>query len=334
VALTCTNCGSQITAGRSFCQACGYQAAAPASASPASLASPVFPADLPPWSPPSGGWASAADGPSSGAWAGAAAGPAGPNAVYLGKRLGYATPPETPMDPLGNGRFMAQLGMRAAIYYLSYYFAGFLSFLFVLIILLLTKSQTAAAVLFGFFSIVSVIVGLAAFCCFWFLKIPIQLSEWKIMIDGQGAAAPVVFNHIASVIYRRGTPIGPLRVQRFRLPNAAPRDYLELNSDLFYGYVACFGYGRDLYVGWTFWVRISPFRYLCMFIARLYHALFNRGNDLYVSLRYDAARAMREILHSATREGVDVAVGRLEAQGQGIVGTAIPVQDHVVTQTQ
>jgi hypothetical protein len=41
---------------------------------------------------------------------------------------------------------------------------------------------------------------------------------------------------------------------------------------------------------------------------------------------------MRETMHSATREGVDVAVGRMEAQGQGIIGTAIPVAEHAVAQ--
>lgn len=45
-----------------------------------------------------------------------------------------------------------------------------------------------------------------------------------------------------------------------------------------------------------------------------------------------AARAMRETMHSATREGVDVAVGRMEAQGQGIIGTAIPVAEHAAAQ--
>ena len=43
-----------------------------------------------------------------------------------------------------------------------------------------------------------------------------------------------------------------------------------------------------------------------------------RGTNLYVTLRYDYARAMREAMHSVAREGVDVAVGRVQAQGQGM----------------
>jgi hypothetical protein len=69
-----------------------------------------------------------------------------------------------------------------------------------------------------------------------------------------------------------------------------------------------------------------------MLIGRIWQSLFNHGSDLYTSLRYDSARAMRETMHSATREGVDVAVGRMEAQGQEIIGTAIPAAEHAVAQ--
>ena len=122
------------------------------------------------------------------------------------------------------------------------------------------------------------------------------------------------------------------RTQRFKLPRSAPRDYLELNSGIFYGYVACFGYGQDLYIGWTYWSKLSPIRYVFIFFARLWQSLFNRGSDLYVSLRFDSARALRKTMHRATRQGVDVAVGRLEAQGQGIIGSAIPVTEHAGTE--
>ena len=91
--------------------------------------------------------------------------------------------------------------------------------------------------------------------------------------------------------------------------------------------VACFGYGQDLYVGWTFWITLSPFRYVCMIIARIWQSLFNRGSDLYTSFRYDSARAMRETMHSAAREGVDVAIGQLAGQGHGIVGSLIGVAE-------
>jgi hypothetical protein len=54
--------------------------------------------------------------------------------------------------------------------------------------------------------------------------------------------------------------------------------------------------------------------------------------DLFVSLRYDSARALRETIRSATREHVDVAAERLEARGHGIIGSAIPVTEHAGTE--
>lgn len=128
-------------------------------------------------------------------------------------------------------------------------------------------------------------------------------------------------------MYERQTPIAPMRVHRFRLPVTGTRDYLEMRSHIFYGYVACFPYGQDLYIGWTFWSKLSPIRFVFMFLGRIWQSLFNHGNDLNVTLRYDSARALREVIHSATRQGVDVAVGRLEAQGQGIIGSVIPMDE-------
>jgi hypothetical protein len=54
-----------------------------------------------------------------------------------------------------------------------------------------------------------------------------------------------------------------------------------------------------------------------MVVARIWDVITQRGNDLYVTLRYESAKALRESMHSAVREGIDVAAGRVAAQGQG-----------------
>ena len=36
------------------------------------------------------------------------------------------------------------------------------------------------------------VIGLALAVCFWLLKIPVQLSEWKISVDNKAAAATLV----------------------------------------------------------------------------------------------------------------------------------------------
>ena len=274
---------------------------------------------------PSAAWpASSSSRPSSALpQAGPAVGQAGPNATYMGLRLQYQQTPEPTFDPIGNVRFLFQMWVRSVLYSVVYWFGAFVGVIICGLIALVI-SLTAGLTLFV---IAGVVIALALAICFWFLKIPIQVSEWKISVDKKAAAVPMVFDHIAWVLRGRAAPLDSLEVRRLRLPGDGVRDYLELRSGLFTGYVACFPYGQDLYVGWTFWITLSPFRYVCMIITRIWQTIFNRGNDLYTSLRYDSARAMRETMHSAAREGVDVAIGQLAGQGEGIVGSLITVAE-------
>jgi len=256
--------------------------------------------------------------------AGPAVGQAGPNATYMGLRLQYQPTPEPTFDPIGNWRFIVQMAVRYVLYGLVYFLGACVGIVVCGIIALISPFAGI-----GLFLVVGGLISLALTLCFWFLKIPIQLSEWKISVDNKAAAAPTVFDHVAWVLRGRAVPLDSMQVRRLRLPGDGVRDYLELRRGIFTGYVACFGYGQDLYVGWTFWVTLSPFRYVCMIIARVWHTLTGKGNDLYTSLRYDSARAMRETMHSATREGVDVAIGQLAAQGHGTVGSVVSVAEAV-----
>ena len=240
----------------------------------------------------------------------------------MGMRLQYQTTPEPTFDPIGNVRFLFQMWVRSALYSVVYLFGAFVGLIICGIIALV-----ALPVGLTLFVIAAVVVWLVLAICFWFLKIPIQLSEWKISLDNKAAAVPMVFDHIAWVLRGRAVPLDSLQVRRLNLPGEGRRDYLELRHGIFTGYVACFAYGQDLYVGWTFWITLSPFRYVIMIVTRIWHSLFNRGSDLYTSFRYDSARAMRETMHSAAREGVDVAIGELAGQGHGVVGSVISVAE-------
>ena len=68
---------------------------------------------------------------------------------------------------------------------------------------------------------------------------------------------------------------------------------------------------------WWIGAAATGFLFLCLFWLIPVPAQ-RRGNDLCVSLRCDYARAMREAVHSATQEGVGVAIGQERPQGQGI----------------
>jgi hypothetical protein len=66
-----------------------------------------------------------------------------------------------------------------------------------------------------------------------------------------------------------------------------------------------------------------------MVIARIWQSITAKGTDIFTTLRYDSARAMREAMHSAAREGLDVAAGTLVPHGQGIVGSVVSVVETV-----
>jgi hypothetical protein len=200
--------------------------------------------------------------------------------------------------------------------YLVVYFVGGLLAGIVLLILAFIGLGTSAAV--TLWLIGAVVIGLVFACLYWLIPVPAQLSEWKFLVDGKAQVAPVTFDHIAWALQQRQTPLDLVQVRRLKLAGGEGRDYLELRRGLFSGLICCFAYGEDLYVGWTFWLRISPLRWFLMLVARLWQTLMRRGTDLYVSLRYDYARAMREAMHSVAREGVDVAVGEARPQGQDI----------------
>jgi hypothetical protein len=328
---TCGYCRSSVSDGDLFCQTCGRQAPPalgyPTEGRAVSSPEPVMAAMPgmergPSWgangaNPPSPAMTSAAS---------AATGEAGMNSTYVGNRLRYDTSPEPSFDPLFNVRFLAQLALRGLLYWWIWGVS-------LIPIFIISGIMAAISVGFGITVLVILLLGVTGvlLACYWFLKVPIKLSEWKYSIDGKAAAAPTVLDHIASVLRGRATPLTSLTVRRLQPPGGeAAKDYLELRSTIFYGYVACFPYGTDLYLGWTFWVQVSPFWYLCMYIMRIWQSVRNRGNDLYHSLRFDTARAMRETMHSATREGADVAVGRLAGQGRGIIGSAVTVVESPV----
>ena len=207
--------------------------------------------------------------------------------------------------------------MHAVVYFLAYWALAVASGVLFAIFALILHS-------FGVFRlwyICGALVSLLFFLLYWLIPVPAQLSEWKYLVDGKAAVAPVIFDHIAWTLQQRKTPLDEAKVRKLKLAGGEARDYLEIRRALFSGLICCFPYGEDLYVGWTFWLRISPLRCLLMFLVRLWQILMRRGTDLYVTLRYDYAKAMREAMHNSARQGVDVAIGESHAEGQGTMGS-------------
>jgi hypothetical protein len=248
-------------------------------------------------------------------------GQAAPNTTYLGQRLLYEKERDLEeLDPLKSRRYFAEL-FRQALLIFVIWSVGLSLCALVGVILALINS--------GFGTVVGALLWLGwsfvMACVYWLGKLPAQLSEWKLGVDDKGGAAPVVFDHIAWSLTRRRTPVDSVNWRRFAVAGQHSRDLLEVRQGIYCGLVTCFANGEDLYIGWTLWLYLSPARFLWTAIQRLIWGLRFRGHSLYVSIQFDLAKAVREAIHSAVREGVDVAAGQLEAHGQGTIGTVVPV---------
>jgi len=311
---TCRACGRPIAASDTFCGHCGEPAGTAATLStPASQ--PDAAVETGPWRPPRESVATRT--PWRAAMTGAipvdaALGQGTPNSTYLGLRLLYDRPPEPSFDPLINRSLLGQFAWHWLVYWAAFWV---LAFVFGIVFGILSVGLGFVAL--TVWGIGGFVTGIVFACLFWLMPTPALLSEWKYFLDGNAAAAPVTFDHISWALSQHQTPLDLIQVRRLRLASDESRDYLEIRRGLFTGFIACFAYGNDLYVGWTFWVRLSPLRWLLMWLARIWQTLMQRGTDLHVTLRYDYARAMREVMHSVTREGVEVALGQLSAQGDG-----------------
>ncbi len=247
-------------------------------------------------------------------------GEAAPNMTYLGMRLRYEPTPEALFNPLTNKRWVLQAVMHAFVFWFLWSIVGFCLFFVALIMSAATKS--------GFFMgayFLGALVSGVAVAGFWFFKpFPALLSEWKFSVDGKGAAERTAFEQIAYSFQQRRTPVEKIGIRRITQAGMT-RDYLEVRSGIFFGYVSCFAYGRDLFIAWTFWLNLSPARWCLLWLKALWLMVTMRGSELYVTLRFDDARAMREALHAASREGVDVAAGEIAPQGTGTVGGSIAI---------
>jgi hypothetical protein len=304
----CVRCHEPVADDEVFCGNCGQRMAA-AQPADAELVSTVIAAAMP------GVRATAESRPASHGDSVLDAAALG-RAVADGARLSYSKP-EGSFDPIGNWKLLRQFAVQAIMYFAVYVALG-VAFGLLFGILALIGLGLKALILWY---VGAGLAGLLFGCLYWLIPVPAQLSEWKILVDGKASVAPVIFDHIAWALQRRQTPVDKAKVRKLKLAGGEGRDYLEVRRPLFSGLVCCFAYGEDLYVGWTFWLRVSPLRCSLMFLARLWQILMRRGNDMYVTLRYDYAKAMQEAMHNSAREGVDVAIGGLPAQGQGTVSS-------------
>jgi hypothetical protein len=203
-------------------------------------------------------------------------------------RMSYSDLGVSPtLDPLSNVRFFWQLARRWVLYGVVTAAVDVVVFVLAGLLFLLGAGS-------GVLKIIPVISGLTVivlFFLFWLLPVPALLGQWSRLLSFQAPAAQTALDRIRDELDRHATPNEKLGLRPISPPGEGRRNYLELRRGYFAGYISCFPHGYDLYVGWTYWIHISPLRVLLMRFGRKIQDYTGRGNDMYQTLRFEPARA-------------------------------------------
>ncbi len=219
-------------------------------------------------------------------------------------------------DPLYNKRFQLQLLRQVAVFVGLYALAQVAMSVFFLLLGIAGLGVTRT---FSAWVIFDILLSLVLWVLFWLIPVPALLTQWSLLVQHRAGAAGTAFAYIDAAFRRHETPLDLLQARTLSPPGEGRREYLELRQGRFAGYISCFPHGNDLYVGWTYWLRLSPLRWFLMIIGRKIQEYTGRGSDLYQTLRFESARATVAAMHDAVLEGIDSATAEQDPQAPRLI---------------
>jgi hypothetical protein len=217
------------------------------------------------------------------------------NAAYLDKTLLHI-PMETYFDESVDWRTIVRLWFRSAV----------CAFTFFLIMVIISLSSTPDVLGIG---------ALVTFVIFWLVflvsRLDEPIGEWRVVLEDRAAAAPAVYSAIRGKLAERRMPIRSSEARRTRVPEGTVTNHLILIDGHYQVFVSVFAYGSSLYLGWMMWRSRRGILLVGRFIYDLLAGLAGRLDAIDLMLRTERPRAMREVVHALSREGLHVAVERI-----------------------
>jgi hypothetical protein len=175
--------------------------------------------------------------------------------------------------------------------------------------------------------------SIIAFLLFWFVLLFTRtqepIAEWRSMIEERAAAATSAYAAIYGSLRRRQIPLSPvaLRVRSDVLGKESVNNRLVITERGYTAYVSVFPYGTSLYVGWLMFRNRRGYQLIFTFLKDAIGSVFGRSDLISQMLRTEKVRAMREALHYAAREGVDIAIRGIDVPLVATFGHDVPIQD-------
>lgn len=178
-------------------------------------------------------------------------------------------------------------------------------------------------------SVVGAVLGTLMFLLTWLLPYHETISEWQYLVEGRAEAADSAYGAIHMTLHQRNFPLQvTYRRIRSELVAGGARNYLLVRQAPYTAYVGVFAYGNALYVDWMLTRVQSPVAMLYRHLkVRLLAVLTQDGAGFRMLLAAELPKALREAVHSAVREGVQVASDNLRVPMEYAFGREIPVTD-------
>ncbi|WP_433783151.1 hypothetical protein ACQPX6_24500 [Actinomycetospora sp. CA-101289] len=155
----------------------------------------------------------------------------------------------------------------------------------------------AVSGLLGVLILVLYLAGVASF----FAPAKEPIAEHARLLENRGEAAATAYEYVRAAAASRRSPAEVVPSTVAGVPVLVFRQYSERAMLLVQPY------GRDLYVGWTMWRSRSTATLLLHFLRDTF-GRFAPSPRFSAELRAAATRALRESVHSLSREGVAAAV--------------------------
>ena len=147
------------------------------------------------------------------------------------------------------------------------------------------------------------------FVLWWaFAAMPRRLfvGRWEVLVSDAAMRGADVYATIAAALQSRGVPADVTR-RTIISDTEGRRDTLVVTRRRFAAYMSVFPFGTGLYVSWAMW-REQSFLSMCWaVVVKVVRRSIGHSDELALALQGDSARALREALHLAAREGVEAA---------------------------
>ncbi|WP_157441537.1 adhesin [Actinoplanes awajinensis] len=190
----------------------------------------------------------------------------------------------------------------------------------------LFSADTPGDGVFSVGSLLSVIV-------FWVVLLAARIDEpvagWHTLLEDRWQGADSAYAAVYGTLRRRGVPVETTagRLRSDLLPPEAVNNRLLIHERGYQIQITIFPYGSSLYLGWTLTRSRRGVILIGHFLKDLVGGMFGRVTPALAMLRTERVRALREAVHSAVREGAEVATQGIVVPVASAFGQEVPVQD-------